>query len=66
MMRTDDPISDFMVWDTQREKQLQRLPVCNVCGEPIQDEHFYLINDENICLECMEYNFKKRTEDFEG
>ena len=63
-MFTDDPARDFAYHDAQQSRNLERLPVCENCGEPIQDEHLFLINDEFICEECLKNNFRKRTEDY--
>lgn len=36
MSWTDDPVADFDRYDA--EQQLDSLPVCECCGEPIQQE----------------------------
>lgn len=54
MFYTNDPVSDYDYYSIQQEKQLEKLPVCRECGEHIQDEYAYRINDEYICNECME------------
>ena len=51
--RTDDPLLDFGRWDAHQAEQLERLPVCADCEEPIQDERAYYINGEWICMNCM-------------
>ena len=61
-------IDNYDLWrhhDAEQSRLLNRLPVCSYCGEPIQSEHFYLINDENICPDCLE-NFRKETDDYAG
>lgn len=63
-MRTDDPIADFLRWDEEQNQQLERLPVCADCGERIQDEHLYLINDEVICHDCLVRYYRKSTDDY--
>lgn len=62
MYFTDDPISDFHRYDAEREAELRRLPRCSECGETIQAEECYEINDELICPDCMEGNHKKSTD----
>lgn len=52
--------------DAEQQKQLAKLPVCCMCGEPIQDEYYYLINDDILCQECLENNFRKETDEYEG
>lgn len=63
-MYTDNPIADFEKWDREQCAALERLPKCAECGEPIQTEECYLINDELICPECLEKNHKKWTDDY--
>lgn len=58
---------NFDMWETherEQERRLAELPVCDICGKPIQDEHYYLINDENVCPECLDNEFRKETEDY--
>lgn len=59
MFFSDDPVADFERHDRQQAKRLAKLPVCDICDEPIQAEHFYLINGDNICPDCMENEFRK-------
>lgn len=53
-MITEDPLLDFLRWDRAQAKWIAQRPVCADCGEPIQDDHYYLINDEAICPNCIE------------
>ena len=62
MFYTDNPIADFGRYDREQAEQLEQLPVCDHCGEPIQDEHYYHIYGENICTGCMESQFRKETD----
>lgn len=64
MFRTDDPLADFARHDAEQKQWLKSRPVCSECGEPIQDEHCYEVNDELICEECMERNHRKYVEDY--
>ena len=59
---TDDPVRDFERYDADREDELASLPVCDICDEPIQDEHYYIINGDNICPECLDKCFRKEVE----
>lgn len=65
MSRTDNPCADFDRWDAEQQRQLELLPVCCECGEPIQDDFCYQINDEVICEACIE-QYKKFTADLMG
>lgn len=62
--RTGDPLDDFNRLDREQTEWLQKLPVCEICGEAIQDEKLYVINDEFVCPACLERDFKKRTDDY--
>lgn len=65
MQYTDDPIADFAAYDKECQDWLDNLPECAYCGNPIQDDHYYCINDENICPECLENEFRKENTDLE-
>ena len=65
MYYTDDPIRDFARRDAAEARYESKLPTCAHCGEPIFDEYLYVIDGEPYCEECLNYNFRKRVEDFE-
>lgn len=56
--RKGDPLDDFDQLDAKNARWLESLPVCGNCGNPIQNEHYYVINDENICPECLDNDFR--------
>ena len=62
MPYSDDPLMDFDRYDREQEKRLAELPVCDYCREPIQDDHYYLINGDNVCPECLEIEFRKEVD----
>lgn len=62
MIFTDDPISDFERHDAEQQAKLDKLPRCSICDVPIQDDYYYEINDECICEECLNDNFRKDVE----
>lgn len=52
---------NFDIWaahEAEQEKRLAELPVCDCCFEPIQDDHYYLINSDNICPDCIENYYR--------
>lgn len=59
---TADPIADFNRWERERQRELKKLPKCYECGEPIQDDVCYEINDELICPKCLKDNHRKFTD----
>lgn len=66
MFYTDDPIRDFERYDSRREKTLENRPVCCECGERVQAEYYFDINDEVICPACLFDNHRKDVEDYAG
>ena len=62
MMFTNDPLHDFNMHEAEIEQLMERLPECSYCGEKVQDEFLYCINDEIICNQCLNDNFRKETE----
>lgn len=57
-MITDNPIADFLRHDQKMTKWLEGLPKCDICGEPIQDDHAYLINGDVVCRDCLDEIYK--------
>ena len=58
-----DPYDDFLAHEAMAEKWLERLPVCDICGEPIQDEYYYIVGGDRICEHCMESEFRFENEE---
>lgn len=57
MYFTDDPESDFLRHDWEQEEWLESRPLCEVCGERIQDETaFYLDQFGWICEDCIKHS----------
>lgn len=50
--------------DAERQRELERLPRCSECDEPITTDALYEINDELICPDCMEKNHRKWVDDY--
>lgn len=61
---TDDPVRD---WDSYCECQdalHDMLPMCDECGERVEDEYYYDIGGTIICEECLNHNYRKHTADW--
>lgn len=61
---TDDPVADYDRFDAEQTKELERLPRCSECDQPIQGEECWEFNGELICEECLNDNHRKSVEDF--
>lgn len=51
-------------YDRRQARELEKLPKCEYCGEPIQDDYCYDIQEGVICEDCLIHHFRKRTEDY--
>ena len=60
MFRSDNPVRDAERYMDYLDQKLARRPVCDCCGEHIQDNEalHYVTNKMDIwlCLECIEDN----------
>lgn len=63
-VRTGDPEREWDNYQAAQEKALKKLPKCYECGEPIQGEVCYEINDELVCPDCLNENHRKFVEDY--
>lgn len=50
--------------DDAMEAELEKLPVCSHCGEPIQDDYYFEIDGEIYCEEHMVELFRKDTDSY--
>ncbi len=57
-----DPLDAFNRRDAEEAEWLASLPVCDLCGEPIQDEYYYEIEGKEVCPECLNYHFRKEVD----
>ena len=65
MDRIPDNYDMYCIYQDEQDRWLEKLPVCSVCGEPIQDDFLFDVDDELYCEECMIDTFRKSREDYE-
>ena len=51
--RTDNPDLDFLRYDSDQQDELDKLPKCWNCEEPIQQEDAVCIDGDWICDRCL-------------
>lgn len=51
---TDDPIADFHRWEDDVCEWLEKRPICEECGEHIQDDFAYCIDNKWYCKDCID------------
>lgn len=61
---TDDPLRDFDRYDAMMADREAKLPHCDVCGEPINDDIYFEIDGEILCEKCMHDKYAMSTEDY--
>ena len=61
---TDDPLADFSRHCDEQEERLKKLPVCECCQEPIQQEKAVYYNDQWCCTGCEEEFWQNIRADF--
>lgn len=66
MIWTDNPVADADRYDAEQQAELDRLPKCSYCNEPIQEEKLFDIEGELYCEEHAFELFRKDTEDYIG
>ena len=49
MHYTDDPAADAAERDYDFEKWLKGRPICDVCGEPVTEDHYYSDGCIDVC-----------------
>lgn len=53
-MWTDDPVKDAERYMEYLEEEAEQLPVCDYCGERIEEDHYYEFQGDIICPDCMD------------
>ena len=59
-----DNYSLWQAHDRAQEQARARLPVCDRCREPIDDDEYFDIHGELLCYGCMVEKYRKWTEDY--
>lgn len=52
-MSIPDNYSQWEAHERKQQQQLDKLPKCDHCHEPIQDEHYFDIYGVHYCYGCM-------------
>lgn len=63
---TDNPVADYNRYAADQERELQKLPKCSHCGEPIQDDFCWEIDGEIYHQDCAEELFCHCTDNYIG
>lgn len=52
--------------EARRQAYEDSLPICSNCDNPIGDEHYFLIDGYIYCEDCLNDEFRKRTDEYEN
>ena len=44
---------------------MEERPICEYCDNPVSGDHYYNINGDVICQQCMEEHFRREIDDGE-
>lgn len=50
----------YSAHERDQAKWLRSRPVCPACGQPIQEDYQYDLDDGNLCQECAERWLRNR------
>jgi hypothetical protein len=62
--RSADPDRDFEILDMLQSQREARLPVCDNCHRPINDDIYFDIEGDIYCEMCLHDEFGRSTEDY--
>ena len=54
----EDPAVDFEIWDAACEEETEKLPHCEVCGEPT-DVYYEIEIGGVICPDCLDEMYRR-------
>lgn len=63
VFRSGDPVADFARWDKAQQEWEAKLPLCECCGEPI-DDYVWNIMGETLCDNCARERYMHDVEDY--
>ena len=54
-----DAVDMWSVQDARQRRKLNRCPVCDSCGERIQDGYYYSIGGDILCRSCLDDEYRR-------
>ena len=57
-MNVPDNHDMFMAEEQRKQQMLDRLPICKLCGDPIQQKDAVCLDGNWICDNCLKENRK--------
>ena len=63
-MNIPDNYDMWEAHDREQAVELEKLPVCEICGKPVQDDCLYMLYDQSVCESCLLEECRKPVSDF--
>lgn len=63
-MNIPDNYDRWKQYDAEQQAELDKLPICDICEQPIQDYYCFEINNALMCEDCMCDLYRVNTDDF--
>lgn len=64
-MYVPDNYDAFEAHESEQDAWLASRPICEGCGEAIQDDYLYDVDGYIYCEECMKDLFRRSADDYE-
>lgn len=61
-MYVPDVLDLFEACEARAEKERRKAPICDYCYEVVQDDHYYDINGDFLCQDCLDHFYRKEVE----
>ena len=58
-----DNLDAFAAWEFEQAREAERLPHCDICGEPL-DYELFVIDGRVLCLDCVRWKYGDKVDDF--
>lgn len=62
-MNIPDNYDLFLRHQAEQDNKLEKMPVCSICEEHVQEDRVYVINGDIVCPYCLEEEFGRNVED---
>ena len=62
-MSIPDNYDLFLKHQADQDSKLEKMPVCSICEEHIQEDRVYVINGDIVCPYCLEDEYGHNVED---
>ena len=65
MFYSDDPIRDAERYDRYQAGREKEYPYCECCDNRITEGHYFNINGDIMCLDCLVENHGRKVENYD-